>query len=68
MTPEDKKEYRVLQRKVQEAGSKLYDRGTFGRIKSKSPNLYNNRLKKIQEFCIEKGLTESRRLKVTPVE
>jgi hypothetical protein len=67
LTPEVKAEYRKLQRQCQEALAKLFDQGTFGRIPGKSPNLYNNRLKRMQEFCIENGLTNSRFLRYEPI-
>lgn len=67
MTEEKKLEYKKLQRQCFEAYEKLFDRGSFGRIKGKSPNLYNNRLKRIQDFCIENQLTKSRFLQLKPL-
>lgn len=63
LAPEEKAEYKKLQRQVQEASSKLFDKGNGGRIKNAKPNLYNNRLERIQNFCKEKGLMDSRWLK-----
>jgi hypothetical protein len=61
---EVKAEYIKLQRQVQEASAKLFDRGNGGRIKGKSPNLFNNRLERIQEFCRQNNLTNSRWLRI----
>ncbi len=67
LTPEQKSEYRRRCRQVDEAGSRLFDRGTGGRIPDRKPNLYNNRLKLLQEFCAQNGLTDSRYMKRTTV-
>lgn len=50
MTTEEKTIYKKLSRQVDEAYTKLWDRGTKGRIPSLKPNLFNNRLTKMKEF------------------
>jgi hypothetical protein len=67
MTEEQQSEYKTLLRKCQEAYIKHFDRGNFNRIHGKSVNLYNNRLAKMQQFCIDNQLTESRWLKFEPL-
>jgi len=51
MLSADKAEYKTLQRKCQEKYGKLYQNyPSSGRIKSRSPNAFNNQLDKMQAF------------------
>jgi len=63
MTPEEKKTYRKLGRQCLEALDKLFDKQNGTRLLKASPNLYNNRLKRMHAFCIEHNLTKSSWLK-----
>jgi len=70
MLSTDKAKYKMLQRKCGEKYRKLFDQGTYGRIKSKSPNAFNNQLVKMQEFLksIPYGdFSNNRWLKIHPI-
>ena len=58
-------EFRKLSRQVDEANQKIHNNGY--RIKNTSPNLYNNRLQRIKDFCNENGLTNCSYLKYSPL-
>lgn len=50
LTSEHKPLFKKLQRQCAERYSKLYDKGTYGRIKNKKPNSFNNKLKEFKDF------------------
>lgn len=62
MTPEQKAEYKKLDRQVGEAYQKYVNTRT-----NKSIHLFNNRLARIQQLLTEVGYSDNRFLKMKPL-
>lgn len=69
MTVAQKKEYKILARRVTEAAEKHYCNGIY-RIRNVNPARYNNALKKMKDFlnALDGDFSNNRFMKAEPLE